>query len=239
MKIISKYLILSLALLSVLFANPIKVNALNTGFDTNDSPAEKKESSISNINLSLITEEPAKKGIVCFDVNDNHLIAVGQRAASIKKTVCVYSTDGVFQYGYTFECYGTFGVEWDNENLNIYFVRGDIIISVTPSGEVLDVLEVQDTNNNNSHMNNLLNSTKRKIGDTEYALQMNLGSLNIFATSYSKVIATNENDEKSIVYDATAEHLLETRIRAIYISSLSLIFIVAFIGYIIKHKRGG
>ncbi|MBQ7356545.1 MAG: hypothetical protein IJW66_03990 [Clostridia bacterium] len=69
MKIISKYLILSLALLSVLFANPIKVNAVNTGFDTNDLPDERKDSNLSYIDLSLTNNEPAKKPIDCFAFN--------------------------------------------------------------------------------------------------------------------------------------------------------------------------
>ena len=239
MKIKKNYLFLLIALLSVLFANPIKVNALNTGFDTNDRPAEKKESSISNINLSLITEEPAKKGIVCFDVNDNHLIAVGQRTASIKKTVCVYSTDGVFQYGYTFESYGAFGLEWDNENLNIYFVRGDIIVSVTPSGEVVDVLEIQDTKSNNEYSSELLYSTKRTIGNTEYSIESDFGAfLDFFAPLYSQIVITNENGERSFIYDVNDEQLFNM---VLSIAGITAWFcLCAVLGYkeFRKHKRG-
>lgn len=234
MKIKRNSLFLLIALIPVLLTSTIPANALNTGFDTYEKPAEEKASFISNINLSLITEEPAKKSIECFAVSDNHMIAVGQEnlGMSRKKTVSVYSSDGVFQYGYTFGCYGAFGLEWDNENLNIYFVRSDVILSVTPSGEVLDALEIQDTKHSNAHMNDLLNSNKRKIGDTEYALQIDLGFLRFLATSHSKVIATNENGETSVIYDATEAHLLETSLFAIYLS----FFLVAFIVYAIRYK---
>ena len=235
MKIKRNSLFLLIALIPILLTSTITANALNTGFDTYDKPAEEKASFISYINLSLITEEPAKKSIVCFAVSDNHMIAVGQQTVSTRKTVCVYSADGVFQYGYTFGCYGAFGLEWDNENLNIYFVRSDVILSVTPSGEVLDALEIQDTKHSNSHMNDLLYSRKLKIGDTEYALQIDLGFLRFFLpTSQSKVIATNENGEISVIYDATAEHRLEMGLRAIYLSFFLVMFIVYAISYKIK-----
>lgn len=239
MKIISKYLILSLALLSVLFANPIKVNAVNTGFDTNDFPTEQKASFISNVNLSTISKEPAPKTILCFDVNNDHLIAVGHEALN-KKMVSVYTSDGTFQYGYIFNCSGSFGLEWDNENLNIYFVRSDLILSVTPSGEVVDVLEIQDTQSNNEYSNELLYSTKRKIGNTEYSIESDIGAfLDFFASSYSQIVITNENGERSIIYDVNDEQLFNM---VLSIAGITAWFcLCAVLGYkeFRKHKYGG
>ncbi len=237
MKIKRNSLFLLIALIPVLLTSTITAKALNTGFDTYEKPAEEKASFISNINLSLITEEPAKKSIACFDVSNNHLIAVGQDDFNRRKTICVYSTDGFFQYGYTFNCYGNFGVEWDNENLNIYFVRSGVILSVTPSGEIESVLEIQNTAESHSYWSNNVFLSKRKIGDTEYALQRNLGALNIFAwSSFSRVIATNESGETSVIYDATEGHLLETSLFAIYISFFLVMSIVYVIRYNIKQR---
>ena len=239
MKIISKYLILSLALLSVLFANPIKVNAVNTEFDTNDFPTEQKDSFISNVNLSTISKEPAPKTIFCFDVNNDHLIAVGQHALN-KKMVSVYTSDGTFQYGYIFNCSGSFGLEWDNENLNIYFVRSDLILSVTPSGEIVDVLEIQDTQSNNEYSNELLYSTKRKIGNTEYSIESDIGAfLDFFAPSYSQIVITNENGERSIIYDVNDEQFFNM---VLIITGFTAMFcLCAVLGYkeFRKHKYGG
>ena len=239
MKIKRKSLFLLIALISVLLTSTIPANALNTGFDIYDMPAEEKASFISNINLSLITEEPAQKSIVCFDVSNNHLIAVGQNDFNRRKTICVYSTDGVFQYGYTFNCYANFGVEWDNENLNICFTRSYAIVSVTPSGEIESVLKIQNTAESHSYWSNYVFLNKRKIGNSEYSLQNNLGTLNIFAiSSYSKVIATNESGETSVIYDATEEHLVET---SFFVATLTLFFVMFFgigIKLLIKKSRG-
>ena len=230
-----------IVLIPVLFTSTIKANAINTGFDTCDMPAEEKTSIISNINLTQITEEPAKKSIVCFAVSDNHMIAVGQEA-SIKKTVCVYSSEGAFQYGYTFVDYGPFGLEWDGENLNIYFVRGGLVISVTPSGEVIDVLDIQDTTHNNSYTKDILYSTKRKIGCIEYTLENNMGFLNSVASSYSILSIINANGEKNVIYNVHDNQLFNTTLKYVYtVTFICIVVVVLFVGIIIKlivnHKR--
>lgn len=238
MKIKKNYLFLLIALLSVLFANPIKVNAVNTGFDTNDLPDERKHSCLSYIDLSLTNNEPAKKPIDCFAVNEDGLIAVGYSNLFENKTICVYTSDGVFQYGYTFKDMGTFRLEWDNKNLNIYLVRGGIIVSVTPSGEVVDVLEIQDTKSNNEYSNELFYSTKRKIGNTEYSIESDIGAfLDFFTPLYSRIVITNENGEKSIIYDVNDELLFNM---VLNITGFSAMFcLCGVLGYrdFRKHKR--
>ena len=232
-------LFMLIVLIPVLFANPIKVNAVNTGFDTNDLPDERKDSNLSYIDLSLTNNEPAKKPIDCFAVNEDGLIAIGFSRFE-KRIVCVYTSDGVFQYGYIFKDMGAFGLEWDNENLNIYLVRGGIIISVTPSGEVVDVLEIQDTQSNNEYSNELLYSTKRTIGNTEYSIESDIGAfLDFFAPSYSQIVITNENGERSIIYDVNDEQLFNM---VLIITGFTAMFcLCAVLGYkeFRKHKYGG
>ena len=118
---------LSVFMFVILFANVMKVSAMHTEFKTNELSSEEKNVIISNINILLTDEVPEKNTITCFDVNTNQLIAIGQNTSD-RKTICIYSNEGVFQYAYTFNCSGDFGVEWDEENLNIYFVRSRVII---------------------------------------------------------------------------------------------------------------
>ena len=139
----------------MLVCNPIVTNAINTGFLTDELPEKVQNQFVENIELRLIETEPTKSSVVCFDVNENQMIAVGQKSSD-RKIICVYSSDGIFQYGYTFNCSGDFGVEWDKDNLNIYFVRSDVVISVSPGGEILDVLEVTNSIENNSYVNHFI-----------------------------------------------------------------------------------
>lgn len=194
-------LFILLVFVLALFTSAVKVNAINTGFETKQLSVEEKNNFLSNMDLLRIDEEPEiRSSISCFDVNSNGLIAIGRFGVDEKKTVCVYSDEGVFQYGYKFDC-RIFGVEWDEENLNICF--GGIMVSLTPSGEILDVLDVPDTQENTSYWNNTIEATKRRVGDNEYIIRNDMGMLfEIFAPSYSQVVVIDATGSESIIYDA-------------------------------------
>lgn len=81
----------------------------------------------------MLADEPPQKAIKCFSVNEEGLIAIGC-GNSENKTVCIYTNDGVFKYGYSFKCSGSFGIELDKSVLNIYLVRSDVAIAVNSTG---------------------------------------------------------------------------------------------------------
>lgn len=221
----------------VIFTSAMKVNAMHTGFKTNELSSEEKDMFISNINVLSIDEEPVKKAITCFDVNSNHLIAVGQNSSD-RKTICVYSGEGDFQYGYTFNCSGDFGVEWDEENLNIFFVRSSVIVSVTPKGEVLDAFEVQNTIENNSYVNHFIHATKTEIDNYEYYIRNNMGLLNLFAPSYSQIIAKDSTGAESIIYDVSSMQLTKTIVTISLICVFVIVAVAVVIWQFIKLRRG-
>ena len=221
----------------VIFTSAMKVNAMHTGFKTNELSSEEKNMFISNVNVLSIDEEPEKNPITCFDVNSNHLIAIGQNSSD-RKTICVYSNKGAFQYGYTFNCSGDFGVEWDEENLNIYFVRSSVIVSVTPKGEVLDAFEVQNTIENNSYVNHFVHATKREIDNYKYYIRNNMGLLNLFASSYSQIIVKDSTDTESIIYDIGSMQLTKTIVTISLICVFVFVSVAVVIWQFIKLRRG-
>lgn len=237
MKLKRSFLFLLSVFMIVLFTNMVEVKAMNTGFETNHFPTEEKNTFIANINILPIGKESAKKSITCFDVNNNRLIAIGQNTLD-RKTICIYSSDGVFQYGYTFNCSGAFGVEWDEENLNIYFVRSGAIVSVTPTGEVLDVFEVQNTIDNNTHSNDVLYSTRRIIGDTTYLIRNDMGIFNWIAISYSQIITIDATGAECIIYDVNSTQFLNTVVLFIFILMFVSVAVALVIREFIKLKHG-
>ena len=192
--------------IAILFTNAIQVEAMNTGFSTEELSEETKTTFVSNINISPLKAESTKRGIQCFDVNEQGMIAIGQNTSE-RKTVCVYSNEGVFQYGYAFNCTGDFGVEWDGVKLNIYFVRSDIIISLDPDANIVDIEEVQNTIDNNTHRNRLLYSDTRMVGNTTYLIRNDMGVLNWLATSYSQIVVKDSDGTETIIYDMNARQL--------------------------------
>lgn len=130
------YILICLSLISTI-SNGLISNAYNTGFSTDELTDETKFTFLNNINFIRINAEPQKRKIECFDVGYNN-VAVGF-SESDNKTVCIYNTQGEFQYGYRFKTNGEFAVVLDEYNLTICFVRSDILIKVNSYGDIIDV----------------------------------------------------------------------------------------------------
>lgn len=220
----------------MLVCNPIVTNAINTGFLTDELPEKVQNQFVENIELRLIETEPTKSSVVCFDVNENQMIAVGQKSSD-RKIICVYSSDGIFQYGYTFNCSGDFGVEWDKDNLNIYFVRSDVVISVSQDGEISNVLEVTNSIENNSYVNHFIHATKKNIGDTTYLIRNDMGIFNWVATSYSQIVIKDVSDAENVVYDVNSTQLLSTILSAIFTLAFAIIVVIVVFRPVIKSMR--
>ena len=106
--------------LLLLFNGGVDILAVDMGFSTEPMSEDEIETFLKNVNISILENEPSKKAIDCFDVNENGEIAIGNSDFE-NKTVCVYTNDGDFIFGYSFECTGNFGIELDKDVINLYF----------------------------------------------------------------------------------------------------------------------
>lgn len=192
-----------ISLLFLFMASGVEVSAMTSGFSTEDLSEKDSRTFISNIDFAMLKEKPAERAIQCFDVSENGRIALGQDGTD-GEVLCVYSSDGEFQYGYTFNCGQSFGVEWTGENINIFFVRSDVLMTVNREGEILDIAQVQNTIENNTYYNHYISATERRAGNTRYTIRNDMGILNVFATSYSQLIMTKSTGEEIILYDVNS-----------------------------------
>lgn len=231
------FLFFSFLFMFVFLTNVKEVNAMNTGFSTEELTGEERNTFVSNIRISHFTMEPVKRSILCFDVNENGMIAIGRNGA-YGKEVCIYAADGNFLYGYTFDCSQSFGVEWDNEYINIYFVRSDVIISLDSDGNILDIKKVQNTINNNTQSNHLLYSTTRSVGDTTYLIRNDMGIFNWIAFSYSQIIAIDATGTEYIIYDVNSTQSFKTVVFFVVILMCVSVAVAIIIRRFIKLKHG-
>lgn len=203
-------------ILLLAFALSYKVNiwAMNTGFSTEEMKSDEVVSILSDLNLSLLNLEPVKDAINCFDINEKGMIAIGS-SDSETKTICIYNSDGIFQYGYRFNAIGSFGIEWDEDNIIIYFVRGDFLVEVDANGTVENVLDVPDTIENSSYTSNSIFKTRRAVGDYQYVLKNDMGIFNLFASSYSQLVITDNNGETEIFYDVNSTELTKMIVKVV------------------------
>ena len=224
-------------LLFLLIGGGAEVLAMNTGFSTEPLSEDDIDTFLKNVNISVIEEEPKKRAIDCFAVNDDGIIAIGC-SDSENKTVCIYTSEGEFQYGYRFECSGNFGVGFDKSILNIYFVRSDVAVAVNPDGGVKSIHKIKNTPENNVYWNNYVFLTRQKIRDVEYVLKNDIGVFNLFASSYSQLIITDESGKENIIYDVSSEQFLNMLVA--FIGALVFMCLVAsvVIREVIKLKRG-
>ena len=225
-----------LLVMIMLTIGTVDVFAMNTGFYTEPLSESDIDTILKNVNISILEEEPPKKSIECFDVNENGVVAIGCYSTDYK-TVCIYSSNGDFQYGYRFETSGTFGIELNDDILNIYLVRSDIAIAINPTGEVESVLKIPFTSENNSYWNHNIYSRQRKVGDVEYALKNDMGIFNLFASSYSQLIVTTPDGEENIMYDVNSTQLTKMIISSVGIFAFACFCVSTIVLQSIKFYR--
>ena len=182
----------------------------NVGLEFSEADEDQERDFVKNINLTHLKTEPKKEAIVCFNVSQSGLIAIGSDRRDTYRTVCVYSDNGEFLYGYGFESYKSFYVDFDDDQLIICFVSGDNALKLDDSGNVVDLMVIKDTSENNSYWRNVLNSTERDINGTIYALKNNAGIFNIFSMgSYAQLVISAADGEEVVFYNAGSSHIIK------------------------------
>ncbi|MCI8332183.1 MAG: hypothetical protein HFE78_05105 [Clostridiales bacterium] len=199
------------------------VTAMETGFTTEAISEEAKDRIISNVNISLLTVEPRKEAICCFDVSENGMIAIGSDISE-KKTISIYTEDGIFQYGYTYKDPGIYGIEWDKDNLIIYSVRGNFAVLVDPTGEVKEIRDIPLTTENDRYWHKVVFAKRRSVEDTQYILTYDFGILNMVASSYTRLVIVKPDGEETMFYDVNEIQFLKVII--VFIGVVFLIGIV-------------
>lgn len=199
------------------------VLAMNTGFSMQTMKTEDQKTFLSNIQLVKEEKEPTKNSIICFDVNEDGLLAIGTSDSS-QKSVSIYNLSGDYKYSYNFNCNQSFGIEWDGNNLIIYFVRSNVAALVDENGTVLELQEIENTTSNNSYWNHSVFSTQRTVGNYKYIIKNDMGLFNIFASSYSQLIAVDDQGNQTILYNVN--NALRTKTIIIFIAVIMFVVIV-------------
>jgi len=166
-------------------------------------PEEDAEFFMQNCKLERIEKEPPLSLFSCFDVSDSGLIAIGQVNLD-EKRVCVYTCTGTFLYGYTFRSDGDFEVEWDGENLGIYFARSDYLVSLSPQGDVLSLWETEHTIENSIYLLRVIEAHDKEVNGTMYSARNASKIAGLLSPYYAKIQVRESDGTERTVYDASA-----------------------------------
>lgn len=168
--------------------------------------AEAKERFLQNASLVVWKEKYADRPILCFDVRDDGMIALGFNRPRGGKYAAILDPDGTFRYGYAFQCTGSFLLDWTDEGLGIIWVRSNMMGVFDESGRCLSLGEYENDRAFRQHANHL-SSTSRQVGDVTYTLR-NDHVLSGLATAYAQLIRTDALGERQILHDASGASLM-------------------------------
>ena len=234
-----KKIIMSLIIVSLLITNISSVCAIGTGFEFVPAEIELGEKYLENTNFALTSKEITNKGILCFDVDERGWIAISFHIHD-SDYIGIYDSDMNFQYGYEFHDSGSIAVAWDDENdgnLIIYSVRGALIVSIDPQGNLIDCMKVPNSPENDSFFRQHINTAKKEINGIKYEIRNDLGPLNNIAVSYSKLVKINPNGEETILYDVTDSQIIRISIITTLVIAFMAIFIVALVKHLNKFSK--
>ncbi len=209
----------------------IRVMAIHTKFPDVTGPNDKTESFITHFKIGLCETEPPKTGILCFDVNEMGMIAICQKNGDLKN-VCIYSYEGDFLLGYSFQTSQSFATELNENSVNIYFYRSDIILSLDFEGNILGACEVGNTIDNNSYINHQLRSNNKEARGKTFQLRNSFGLLNYIMISYSQLIITDSDGNISSFYDIGSKKVFEVVFILIFVIAFMIVVLVMLINCI-------
>lgn len=226
---ISRFLI-CMALLCVVVSLSLPVNASYFPHPVTDCTEEEKNNFLEAIGFSLLENEPEKSGISCFDVRQDGWIALGFQNSS-RKVIAVYSAEGTFQYGYTYEATGDFAISWIETDLSIYFYRSGLVASFDKNGNCTKLAEYDGYSENYEYIRKNIRVSSRQINGNSYKLVNDV----IFGGEYGKLIITYHDGTEFVFYDSSQIHNLSVIITLICVV---LFFATVISGVIRKNSTG-
>lgn len=194
--------------------------ALTCYFDIVPVPDEDMSEYIRNSTIEIAHSEAKDLSITCFDVSNSGLIAIGFHSHS--GIVHIYNNDGSFLRRYQFKVNGKFSVGFIGDDLAVYFLRGNLIKVFNSEGQLAHVYTLPSTPRNINNTHKLLQRTTKEINGKTYTLESDIPNW----TSFSRLVRTNEDGSRDILYDATFAHNFKT--------ICSLFFIIFFFALCIR-----
>lgn len=213
---ISKSIMALFAVIVFVISVPV-ANAMTLGFATYSLSGEEKAESIKKINLELIHDDSNRAGIQCFDVSQNGSVALAFQSGS-RCLIYVYNAAGAFQYGFMFFSDGDFGIEFYQEYLAIYFIRGNSIAIYDSEGNCIDIQKELNPNQNLGRTKEILNRTLKEVDGKQYILERDVP----LGDSYSRCVVVDTKGTRTVLYDNSTTH-----------STAQIVRLVAFVSFFV------
>ena len=148
---------------------PLAALAEDAALTLLDKPEAERKAFLNNAALVAWEEDASGRAIACWDVREDGMVALGFSRPRGGKYVAVLDADGAFQYGYVFQCTGSFQLDWTDDGLGIIWVRGSVLAVFDETGACLSVHEI-DLNTASSRYLRTLERNTRTANGSVYTL---------------------------------------------------------------------
>ena len=198
--------------------------------DTNDF-SETEQS----LSISLLTQEPRRRGFISFAVCADGAFAVAQEnnTDEQEKLVAGYDAGGVFMYAVCFHAPGAYGVDFDGNALRLWLVRGNCAVTVNEHGHVIRVQCAQDANAFAAYWAEELSASEHTTGSAVYRGEDAGWFAQTFAHDHGLLTLT-QNGNTQVLYQAEQRPILPAYGSFIVIMIL-LIAVVTLVVFVL-HK---
>ena len=223
-------------IICVLILCVLNGQALALTIDVSNLPESDRESSLAYSQLIPLDSAIERQPISCFDISENGWIALGFEK-STEKSICVYDQDGLFQYGYAFENYGTISLGWNDDKLDILLNRGGHLMTLDQKNKILIVIDTRNLpSDSRAYKNSMRPFESLKVENRTYTLEHNLGFLRIFAPGYARLVVTDEDGLQQIIYDATEFYNARFVLTVLLVLGIISYTIIMLLPYFQKRK---
>lgn len=183
----------------------IPVAAMNTGFQLEDLSESETIAFLAEADIQILDIAPEKGNIISFNVSDDRIaLAIEDCGGYNRKSLCIYNLDGQFLQGYSFQT-REFGMDFDGDNILIYFDDKDIAVCLSTTGQVEEVYRIP-YGINREYWTQHVYARERKIDGMEYRLQNGNGVFSVFpAADYAQLVVMDAAGNERILYDNSAQ----------------------------------
>ena len=199
---------------------------LNTMLILNISATSANNGIESYENAYFAFEPTNKPKFTSFDINSNGMIAIALNDEDFKG-VLVYNEKGDFEYALRIESYGNIQVKWHNNQLGIYYVRGDDLVIYDRNAVCIDVIKNADYDNTYALADKYFNGIK-------YTAKFKDNLFEKFAYNQDELFKISEDGREILIYQSNKSRFTKDNIIG-FILIITAIVVVTF--YTIKCRR--
>lgn len=164
--------------------------------------------------------------IVSFDVSDKGLVVL----ATKNRKILVLDDCGNLLKAFAFVSAGDYYVQWNNDNLVLYLIRGDKAIEFSMEAECISV-SILDSNEAHEMWNNFDKLKKIVVNNNTYEVKREMGVLSniLFSGEYTKLLKTDSAGNTTILYEVDQRDIKNTKFIVLVVLVLIVVINITII----------